>query len=121
MRECPDYQEKRQKIISDLKGLFDNPIYCKEIPNEYWGKDSGYGWSSPWLLATTTKGVIKIGWRKRVINIDWSQSDVTKTAEELFPNESVTKGSYSNPRFIHAWGYDKAKEYLNKILYYEEK
>lgn len=97
----------RLKTIKSIKCLFTNPVYFKEIPNEYDG-----GWVSPWFLVTTTKGVIKIGWRKRVINIDWSESDVTANAEHLFPEETVTKFD----RTIHAWGYDKAKEYIERIL-----
>lgn len=106
---------ERDKKIAELKSLFNNPIYVKIIDNEYWGEHP-YAWASPWLLVTTAKGVIKIGWRKRVINIDWSQSDVKTEARDLFPTEDVTKGDYTNPRYIHAWGYEKAKEYLDKIL-----
>lgn len=103
---------RRNKTIENLKNLFTNAVYFKEIPNEYWRENDPYGWASPWFLVTTTKGVIKIGWRKRVIQIDWSQSDIESTANGLFPDENVTKFD----RTIHAWGYEKAKEYLDRIL-----
>jgi hypothetical protein len=61
---------------------------------------------------TTSRGVIKIGWRSRVINIDWSESDIKGLAKELFPNENVTK----EDQYIHAWGYDKAKEYISVLM-----
>lgn len=110
-----DLIENSKKTIDNLKSLFDNPIYVKEIPNEYYNKYSYL--AVPWLLVTTTKGIIKIGWRSKVINIDWSESDVLSTAEDLFPDENVTKGDYTNWRYIHAWGYDKAREYISKILH----
>ena len=64
----------------------------------------------PWFLFQTPLGVLKMGWRKRVINIDWSKAKNTFQKTELFTDD-VTKGS----TFIHAWGRDKAVEYL-KIL-----
>ncbi len=94
-------EERRQ-----LLNCFETAIYVKEIPNEYNRN------RNPWFLVTTHKGVIKIGRRKRVVNIDWSESDQMKDAHELFPNEDVTKMD----RSIHAWGYDTAKEYINTIL-----
>ena len=104
----------RTDTINNLEKLFYKPIYIKVIPNEY--SNDPYYWTSPWLLVTTPKGIIKIGWRKRVINIDWSESDVKTNAMDLFPTEDTTKGDYQNPRYIHAWSYEKAKEYLEKIL-----
>lgn len=103
-----------QSFLDELKGekesilaCFDQPIYTKEIQNEYY-EDS----LNPWFLVTTFKGIIKIGWRKRVINIDWSLSDIRATSEILFANEDTTKYN----KVIHAWGYEKAKEYIQKLL-----
>lgn len=53
---------------------------------------------------------ISIGWRKRVIKIDWSKSG--KDLQHLFESENVTKEA----NMIHAYGYEKAAEYLNKII-----
>ncbi len=64
---------------------------------------------------TTPKGVITLGWRKRVLEIRWEGSDITQTAEELFPQEEVTKQG----RMIHAWSYDKAREYI-AVLFQEK-
>ncbi|MCK9429375.1 MAG: hypothetical protein M0R17_05185 [Candidatus Omnitrophica bacterium] len=90
--------------------LFSCPIFVEEIPNEYC---SSYCCKhKPWFLVTTNKGIIKIGWRKRVINIDWTGSTIKETAHTLFPNEDVTRGEY----FIHAWSLEKAKEYIDKLL-----
>lgn len=91
-----------------LISCFPTPlVYVRSIPNEYYETKM-----FPWLLVTTTKGHIKIGWRKRVIVIDWSDSDVKVKAKDLFQGEETTMDG----TMIHAWGYDKAKEYLTKIL-----
>jgi hypothetical protein len=100
--------EETKKALLDCFG--DRAIYAQEIPNEYCDCYQCKQ-TSPWFMVTTTKGTIKIGWRKRVINIDWSTMN-REDAETLFPNEDVTK----DDRLIHAWGYEKAKEYINKIL-----
>lgn len=98
--------DEKTKLLS----LFPNPIYVEAIPNRY--DPSGFSRHLPWFKVTTTKGRIIIGWRRHVINIDWSELDNKKKAEELFASEDVTKGDYD----IHAWGYEKAKEYISKIL-----
>jgi len=64
-----------------------------------------------WKL-TTRVGRFKIGWRKRVIHIDWKDSKVDLTAEQLFPEEDTTKDG----RMIHAWSYKKAGEYVARVL-----
>ncbi len=112
--EDPKTEEIAQQTKKELLECFpDTPIFAETIPNEYGDSTSDpYYLHSPWLLVTTRIGRIKIGWRKRVISIDWSDSTLIKTANELFPNEDVTK----DDQLIHAWGYGKAKEYLAKII-----
>jgi hypothetical protein len=88
----------------------DRVIFVEQIPNGY--DDSYYSKHLPWFVVTTTKGRIKIGWRKRVICIDWCDSIIKESAEALFPNEDVTKYE----KLIHAWGYEKATEYINVLL-----
>ncbi len=99
-------EEKRQ-----LLNCFNTVIYSKEITSEY-------GNYTPWFLVTTSKGIIKIGWRKRVINIDWSESDIYEDGPTLFKGENVS-GSYEyeiGHKYIHADNYEKASEYINKLL-----
>ena len=103
-------QEEYENLIACFADY--EPIYVEKIPNQY-HSDSV---NSPWLIVTTKKGRIKIGWRKRVIKIDWSESDIKASPEILFPKEDVTKGDGRDSSYIHAWGYEKAKEYLNTIL-----
>ena len=100
-------EKEREEIINCFQGRI---IFVEEIPNGY--SNSGYSKMFPWFKVTTKYGHIKIGWRKRVIEIDWSESALAATSKELFSDEDVTKGD----QYIHAWGYEKAKEYLNKLL-----
>lgn len=106
----PKAQAARVAERAQIVGLFPAGCYVEEIPNGY---DSG--WSQkhlPWFVVTTSVGRITIGWRRRVIAIDWSETCGTKTSGELFPTEDVTKDKTS----IHAWSIDKARAYVAAII-----
>ena len=108
--------EERKQILS----LFDQPIYVETTKNEYF--QGAWGEMFPWFIVTTKVGRIKIGWRKRVIEIHWTDTLNTTKAKELFPDEDVTKSNdWDKERYIHAWGLEKAKAYINKILDVKEK
>jgi hypothetical protein len=85
-------------------------IHYQEIPNGYCSQACCV--NRPWYIVTSRIGPVAIGWRKRVIQISWDGSDVEAGGNALFPNENTTKGD----RYIHAWGYEKAKEYIQKLL-----
>lgn len=72
----------------------------EEIENEY---APGEG-ASPWFKVLTPIGTIKIGNRKRVINIDWTDTDVRHVVTE----DHVTKSE----THVHAWSVGKAVNYL---------
>jgi len=95
-----------------LELFSDEKIYIQEISNEYWSSVNLNAIGRPWYLVTTKLGTFKIGWRKRVILIDWITTDITQTADEIFPDEDVTKDEYT----IHAWGLEKAQQYINTLL-----
>jgi hypothetical protein len=102
----------RAKEQHELLGCFPvtEKIFAEEIPNGYCSR-----WCCemrPWQKVTTSKGVITLGWRKRVIEISWEPRVNAATADQLFPGEDVTKID----RLIHAWGYEKAARYIAKIL-----
>jgi hypothetical protein len=107
----PKVREKARQEREDILAIFSGrEIFVEETNNEYLIQP--YSKYYPWLIVTTSKGRIKIGWRKRVINIDWSESIIEGIAKDLFPDEDVTKFD----KIIHAWGYEKAKEYIDLLL-----
>lgn len=92
----------RERILNSF------PMDCgwQEIPNEY--TQIGY----PWYLVATNRGIIKVGWRKRVIELNWEGSFIEQSAVGLFPNEDVTRSG----RLIHTWSYEKLLEYVQILL-----
>lgn len=117
-QHAPNQIERTNAWRQNAKQLFIDAgfgkVWLEEIENQY----SGAGWE-PWFLAHTAIGVIVLGPRKRVYHIEWTDTLITKHGEELFPNEDVTRSrndDYDNRiRMIHAWGLDKAREYLTTI------
>lgn len=70
----------------------------------------------PWFLFHTIDGDIIMGWRKRVISIEWQKNYKPFDMKELFGEEDVTKWEDDGKRGIHAWGSTKAYIYLQKVL-----
>lgn len=70
----------------------------------------------PWFLFHTIDGDIKMGWRKRVISIEWQENYKYFDMNELFATENVTKWEENGKHGIHAWGDEKAYEYLKKVV-----
>lgn len=99
---------ERDALIACFGG---RTVFVEEIPNGYCNR--GCCAFFPWLVVTTSIGRIKIGWRKRVIELDWTWSVVKQRADELFAKEDGTT------RFncmIHCYGYEKAAEYINRLF-----
>ncbi len=84
------------------------------LPNSYCNQDC-YS-HIPWFLFHTIDGDIIMGWRKRVISIEWQENYKPFNMDELFVTEDVTKWKRGGKRGIHAWGDNKAYEYLEKVL-----
>lgn len=99
-------EEWIKKAKETFRGALFDLVFTEMIPNEYWNRPS-----SPWLIVTTQFGHFKVGWRKRVIVIDWTKTILEATAEQIFPNEKVTMEG----KMIHAWGYDDMLKYLIQI------
>ena len=83
-----------------------------EIPNEY-GCNCQICKNRPWFIFHTSDGDIKIGWRKRVISIEFMKG-FSEFPMSIFEDEDVTKWE----KGIHAWGKEKAIEYLTKVHKY---
>jgi len=81
----------------------------KELKNGYWGnlKDGAYSW---WFVKTE-RGWVEIGWRKRVISIDWTDTDIRKIVTE----DDVTKST----TMVHAWSEQNALVYLKELFHVE--
>jgi hypothetical protein len=76
---------------------------------------NGYGseeYNGSWFIINTSDGDIKIGWRKRVIQIEWL--DNYKKFKYNAEKEDVTKEFSNRERYIHAWSIEKAIEYLKE-------
>jgi len=85
------------------------------IPNEYCPKSCNCQIcnSRPWwLLEFENCGEIKIGWRKRVIQIDWSA-----TGHKLDPNKITGLDLTKESTYIHAYGYAQAMEFLEVAIH----
>ena len=94
--------------------LYKDSDYTYElIPNRYWGGDCE---EIPWFLFHTIDGDIIMGWRKRVISIEWQANYKPFNFEETFQSEDVTKWEEGGRRGIHAWGRDDAYKYLKTVL-----
>lgn len=104
--------EDRAANKRDILALFPpgEMIYVKEIPNQY---SQDYV-NSPWFQVWTRVGMIELGWRSRVISIDYKATDLPDAAkaEILFANETSTRSD----KCIHAWTNEKAKDYIYRIL-----
>lgn len=104
-----NFTEERVKEIFNLS---DFPIRSlHRIENQYWPQAVEYDEirrDSPWWLVSTEFGLIRIGWRKRVIEIDWS--DTGFKLEDPIDN-SVTH----SPTLVHAWSTGLAVHYLTQL------
>lgn len=103
-------QAARVAERDQITSLFDNRIFVEEIPNGYCSR-----WCCkhlPWFKITTPVGRFTVGWRKRVISIDWSETVGTQDSKTLFAFEDVTK----DEKLIHAWSVEKATGYILTII-----
>jgi hypothetical protein len=83
----------------------------KELKNQYWGElpDGAY----PWWFVKTKFGWIEIGWRKRVVDIDWSDTPL----RIVVTDRNVTKDGH----FVHAYSYEEVLEYLTTLAQHAAK
>ena len=105
------YEHEREidRIINHImEYIYKDELTFDIIPNEY--SSEAYFARKPWFVCHTPDGDIKIGWRKRVISIEW-QDNFKPFDMSIFDSEDVTKWN----RGIHAWGENKAYEYISKV------
>lgn len=54
-------------------------IFVEEIPNGYEKELLAH----PWLIITTKFGHFKVGWRRSVINLDWTRTTIKEEPEQI--------------------------------------
>lgn len=100
---CKDSKKKFEAIFT-LAGYTVTRVW--ELANGYWPLAPEYDEvREPWWLFETDKGLIQIGWRKRVIHIEWYH------ISKIVTTDDVTKGE----RNVHAYSVEKAIEYLKEL------
>ncbi len=82
-----------------------------QLPNGYCGDQCCP--HRPWGLAETKYGLIKIGWRKRVISIEWPK-EVDVHGKNVKSNEEAWITDWENG--VHAYSWGKAVDYLEKFV-----
>jgi hypothetical protein len=117
---CRELQviEKTERKLKDCFALAGfEAVSMEPIKNGYWGKNDVMG---AWYNVRTPYGNIRIGWRKRVIEIAFDELKMAPWHKKhspdlnwmsLFEKEDVTKSN----THIHAWGYPKAADYLQRL------
>ncbi len=105
-------------ITAFIRMLGEKLVSLKRLPNGYCGDHEGPDQCDiclerPWWDVEFVKvGVVRIGWRKRVIVLDWSKTGHT-IDPDLITNVDLTKSETD----IHAYGYASALEYLSMIIH----
>lgn len=97
--------EAQMRAIFLLAGIEISSVF--QLANEYWPDAPNYAKlrrESPWWLVRTAAGLVKIGWRKRVISIAWSDTCV----RQVVTQDDVTK----DDTCVHAYTYGKAVDYM---------
>ena len=64
----------------------------------------------PWMLFVVEGGTFTIGWRKRVISVEWTVKDADPITEEDL--KWITHG----PRHFHAYDYQQALLFLTRVV-----
>lgn len=104
------YEKSKKEFDYIASRVFEN-YDLRAVKNQY---GSG-NYRGSWFMIFTDNGNIRIGWRKRVIQIEWLEN--YKPFKFDGAEEDVTKEFSNNDRYIHAWSVEKAIEYLRKVEY----
>lgn len=114
--------------VDNPKTTMDGGPALQEIPNGYLGDQDPRGAVTPWYRARLLKKVsgeygdnmahgrtLKLGARKRVFHMEIEPGNGIydhELAAVLFAQENPTKDIRADGMMIHAWGREKATEYL---------
>jgi len=114
---CTDEWAARPFVFGKVFADAGLPATLTAIPNRYWPTSYDEA-SDPWFVAQTELGPITIGWRKRVLSIDWSAWPSPPDGRTIFVREQ--DGDFEGRTTVwesgvHAWSYEKATEYLRRL------
>lgn len=100
-------REMTEKDVDTLFHTAGIEVLAKwKIQNAYYGASAdGRIPSVPWWLVKTNFGLIQLGWRKRVISIDWSDTPIRFVVTE----DDVTKSA----EYVHAYSMEDATKYMS--------
>ena len=97
--------EEAEAIVK-LAGF--NVLAKWELANGYWPDSPDYDdVRRPWWLFLTEIGPVRLGWRKKVLELDWEKCAV----RAVVTADNVTKSE----TYVHAWSTEKAVEYLKAL------
>jgi len=100
--------EDEQEFFKEIMERSELPYTSmRAIPNEYHSEL----YSNPWFIVESEWGAFRVGYRKRVISIDWSDTKLELDGKVIFKKEGVTTWATG----VHAYGKDKAIEYLRTL------
>ena len=74
-------------------------LSARQVENEYGSGE----WRGPWWEFKTEHGKIRLGWRKRVIDMDFS---------DVAPMLVVSADTTKSPGFAHAWTLEDVTKFL---------
>lgn len=110
IRREPEERERIKREREEILSCFPARIYVEEIPNGY--SSQPHSRHFPWFIVTTAAGRFKVGSRKRVIHLEWTEVPGAGFAENLFPDEDTTKYD----KVIHAWTREKLAHYVAVVM-----
>jgi hypothetical protein len=101
-----EFTEQHVRGLCLLAGI--EVLNLWQIDNQYW-PDAYFEERkrSPWFLVKTRDGMVRMGWRKHVLSINWSDTPIHLIVTE----DDVTK----EEQLVHAYSYSKAVEYLHAL------
>lgn len=123
----PVVKQSEKDTKSSIAKAFSQPgglIFMEAIPNGYWRPTDPWSVGDPWYRVATSVGHFVVGWRKRVLHLDWKDTVLRSRkaegrnerpvpgGEEVFPKEEVTRWESG----IHAYGFDKLTEYIQTLM-----
>jgi len=103
--------------IRDVLGRAEIPTMSHYmIPNRYWPSGS-HDAPPPWHVLETTLGSVLVGWRKSVIVVDWSRSQITANGRDIVAHPKTTFAEH----MVHCWGVDECVAALVKLREHVER